>query len=68
MQIAAGRVGGAQGLFVLTVVDEHEGASSAFLQQVDWRAALFDCAEQFRHGGGRTAERGQNAQVFAQRS
>ena len=68
MQIAAGGVGGAQGLLVLAVVDEQERAGAAFLQQVNRRAAHFDCAEQRRHGGGRAAERGQNAQIFAQRA
>ena len=45
-QLAAGGVGGAQGLLILAVVDEQEGAGAAFLQQMDRRAARFDRAEQ----------------------
>ena len=52
VQIAAGGVGGAQGLLVLAVVDEHEGAGAAHLQQMDRRAAFFDRACQRRDGGG----------------
>ena len=68
VQIAAGGVGGAQGLLILAVVDEQEGAGAAFLQQMDRRAARFDRAEQLRHSSGRAAECGQNAQIFAQRA